>query len=104
MDSFSFKGNHVKQKKYVPKSDYISALVVWKKDKIKAFYKGEYYDLVYDITKYKTVYSLPSNTKYPEWTKKTVDSVNPAAYLFWSPFKNKAYVKGQILNNSFIIK
>ena len=104
MDSFNFKGNHVKQKRYAPKSDYISVLVVWKKDKLKAFYKGEYYDLVYDITKYTVVYSLPSNNKHKEWTKKTVKSVNPQAYLFWSPFKNKAYVKGQILNTNFIVK
>ncbi len=74
----------------------------------KEFYciiNNKRYPIVYDITKYRILYSLPSNNKYPEWTKRDIDGApNKIAFKYWSPIKPNQKVKGKLLNETFILK
>ena len=85
------------------KKDANQAVIVFR-DGIYALYKGDLYSIEFDITKYTKLYSLPTNNAHEEWTERTVKSIRNVVLKHWSPFKPKDKVKGEVINNKFVIR
>lgn len=57
-----------------------------------------------DISAATVLYSLPTNDKYPAWTKKKVNKgVKPIALTAWATVYDKQRVTGYIKDKKFII-
>ena len=86
-------------------TEYTITKVEYIDDKFYCTINKVQYLIEYDITKYKTLYSLPINDYYEPWAKKKVkDNVKSIANLAWSPIKPKQKIKGKIKDNLFILK
>lgn len=75
-------------------------------DRYYAKVNGELYPIVYDIEKYKILYSLPTNSQHEEWSKRVVNKVINSIYvnMYWGAFKPKQKVKGIIKDKVFYVK
>ena len=87
--------------KSIPK-DTDRAIIVFK-DGIKVLYKKNVYDIEFNINNYNKLYSLPTNNAHKEWTERKVKTITKLALKYWSPFKPKDIVKGEVINNKFVI-
>jgi hypothetical protein len=87
-------------------SVYISAIAKYEDSKFTVTIKGINYTVVYNIAKFTTLYSLPTNTIHPAWTKRIVKSIPrpDIASKAWAPIKHNQRIKGTISGTNFILK
>jgi hypothetical protein len=83
----------------------IKTTVYFRDNEFYVIVDNKEYSIAYHIQNYTTLYSLPSNTAHPAWTKKNVTNVARPDLVIksWSAFKPNQRVKGIIKNNKFII-
>jgi len=87
-------------------NNYLYGVVRYEDDKFTIIIDSVKYNVVYNIAKFKVLYSLPSNTVHPAWTKRVVKSI-PRPDLVakvWSPIKPNQKVCGTISGTNFIVK
>lgn len=83
-----------------------NGVVEYKDNKLIITFEDKQYDLTYDINKYKTLYSLPTNLVHDKWTIKKVDKQLKRPDIvrqYWSAFRPGMKVKGLIKDDSFVI-
>jgi hypothetical protein len=87
-------------------SIYVSGIAKYENDKFTVTIKNIKYNVVYNIAKFIVLYSLPTNTIHPHWTKRIVKSIPrpDIAAKAWSPIKHNQRIKGTISGTNFILK